>query len=267
MSRAATSAELRPSLAGRGILVARPTDQAQGLARRVAVLGGEAIVVPVVEILGPADPEALQQRLDHLDDYDSLVFVSPTAVERGVPLIAARRADWQVGRRIAGVGQGTRRALHAQGIADVLAPEQGAGAAALLDLAAFMDPVPRRVLIVRGEGGREELAQGLAARGIETAYAECYRRAPAQLDPAPLLARWRAGGVDAVVVTSVEILTRLAELLGAPGAPLLRATPLFTQHPRIAEAARARGIAQVIETTADETALGTALEAYFREHA
>jgi uroporphyrinogen-III synthase len=267
MSLAAARPERQPALAGRGILIARPAEQAQGLARDIAAQGGAAIILPVIDILGPADPQDLARRLDHLDAYDSVVFVSPTAVERGVPLLAARQADWATRRRVAAVGQGTRRALGTLGIADVLAPAHGAGAAALLDLPAFLAPAPRQVLIVRGEGGREELAEALRARGIAVDYAECYRRAPARLDPAPLLARWRAGEVAAVIVTSVEILDRLGNLLGAAGADLLRATPLFTHHPRIAEAARARGIARVIESPADEAGLLAALEAHFHGHA
>jgi hypothetical protein len=41
---------------------------------------------------------------------------------------------------------------------------------------------------------------------------------------------------------------------------------MFVHHPRIAEAARARGIGTVIETAADEAALVEALMDYFGNH-
>lgn len=77
---------------------------------------------------------------------------------------------------------------------------------------------------------------------------ECYRRTCPHADPAPLLARWQAGGIDAVTVASAETLHNLATLLGEPGAPLLVATPLFVPHEKIADAARRFGIAHVVAT-------------------
>lgn len=257
----------RPVLAGIGVLIPRPRGQAGALAARIEALGGTPIIFPALEIAPPADPAAFDRRVARLLDYDLIAFVSPTAVERAVPLFDARQPGWRHGRRLAAVGQGTRRALRDLGMTDVLAPEGESGAAALLNLAELSAEPPRRALIVRGEGGREELALGLVSRGSEVDYAECYRRVPAEADPAPLLERWRLGEVGAVIVTSVAILDALLDRLGADGAALLRRAPLFAHHPRIAEAARARGVEKVIETPADEAGVAEALGHYFAHHA
>lgn len=224
------------------------------------------VLFPCIEIGAPDDPESLADCVARLPEFDLIVFISPSAVEQALPLFAARHPDWAAGCRIAAVGQGSRAELLRQGLAQVIAPSRAAGAAGLLELPELAEALPRKVLIVRGVGGREELAEGLRARGAQVEYAECYRRVRPAADASPLLEHWRQGGIGAVTVTSIEILDNLMALLGAAGVELLRRTPMFVHHPRIAEAARARGIGTVIETAADEAALVEALMDYFDNH-
>jgi uroporphyrinogen-III synthase len=80
------------------------------------------------------------------------------------------------------------------------------------------------------------------------------------------LARWQAGGIDAVTVTSAETLANLAALLGAAGAPLLLRTPLFAPHEKIAEAARRFGVARVIATPGGDAGLVDGLINWFRNN-
>jgi uroporphyrinogen-III synthase len=256
----------RPALAGVGVLITRPREQAAAMAARIVAMGGTAVVFPAIEIAAPLDPALLQTRIAHLAEFDLVVFVSPNAVTWALPLFVAHHPDWPRGCRVAAVGQGTRRVLSAQGITEVLTPRQEAGGAGLLDLPELAAPAPRQVLIVRGAGGRDDLAQGLAARGARVEYAECYRRLRPEADSGPIIERWRRCEIDAVIVTSGEILDNLADMLGAAGAPFLRATPMFVHHPRIAQAARARGISTVIDAGADGDALIEALAKHFAHH-
>jgi len=251
-----------PLPAAGAVLLTRPRRQSEAFAARLAQRGIDACVFPTLEIDGPADPAAFSAAVDATECYDTVVFISPTAVERGLPALRARDAHWPgAGTRVAAVGPGTRNALRAQGLDAVLAPIDGSGAAALLALPALLEPPPRSVLIVEGEHGRDELADGLAALGARVVRAGAYRRRRPDADAGALLARWRAGGISAVVVASVETLDNLIALLGATGLPWLRATPLYTHHARIAEAARARGIGHVVEAGPDEDALLAALVA------
>jgi len=250
------------SLAGRSVLVTRP----EGLAGRLAALlraeGGEPVLMPAIEILPPQDPAALEALIDRLEEFDIAIFISPTSASRAHAAVTARRA-WPQRLRLAAIGSATARALQDLGIEGVLAPQGRGDSEALAALPEMTQVRGKRVLIFRGQGGREALRESLEARGAVVAYAECYRRAPPRTDVAPLIERWRLGGIDAVSVTSTEGLENLLALLGPAGAALLRATPLFVPHPRIAEAARGLGMARVAVTGASDEALVAALAAFF----
>jgi uroporphyrinogen-III synthase len=240
------------SLAGRGVLVTRPAGMAGPLAERIERAGGRAIVFPAIEIAELPRPAAF----DRLGEFALAIFISPSAVKR-----ALAGVHWPPDLAVAAVGEGTRRALERAGVAPVLAPRDGADSEALLALPELARFSGRRVLIVRGEGGRELLAHALAARGCQVELAECYRRVRPTADAAPLLADWQAGKVDAVTVFSSEALDNLLALLG--DAPLRR-TPLFVSHPRVAEHAASRGLAALVAGTGDEHMVER-LVAYFHE--
>ena len=246
------------ALAGRTVLVTRPAHQAAALVRTIQSAGGEAFVFPALEI--EAVPAAdLSASLAQLVTADIVIFISPNAARFGMAAAQVLPAA----SRIFAVGPGTARVLQAQGIQDVVTPD-GQDSEALLALPQLQEVTGKVVMIVRGVGGRPVLADTLAARGAEVHYLECYRRVRPQADAGPLLARWQAGGIDAVTVTSAETLHNLAALLGEAGAPWLTATPLFAPHEKIAEAARRFGIAQVIATPGGDAGLVEGLINWFR---
>lgn len=248
-------------LQGVGVLVTRPADQARQLAQLIAGAGGEAILFPALEILDAADLQPLHALIGRLEEFDFAIFISPTAVSKAMNLIRARR-ELPPQLVIAAIGRGSRRALEHCGVRQVIAPQQQFDSEGLLALPLFQDMRGKRVVIFRGEGGRELLGSTLRERGAHVEYAECYRRGKPALDAAPLLHRWARGEVQAVTVTSGESLHNLFELLGKLGQQWLKKTPLFVPHPRIAEAARSLGLEQVVVTAAGDEGLLTDLIAW-----
>ena len=240
------------SLAGRGIVVTRPRALAAGLAGRIEQAGGRAILFPAIEIEDLPPPASLQRAAS----FDLAVFVSPTAVDRAV-------RDGRHWPRVAAIGAGTRQMLEARGVSPVLAPAGEADSEALLALPEMQQVAGKRVLIVRGQGGRAALGETLASRGAQVEYAECYRRARPQADATALLASWARGAVDAVTVNSAEALDNLAALLGEAGAARLRDTPLFVPHARVAAAAQRVGARQAIVAGAADEQMFERLVAYF----
>lgn len=251
---------MRP-LAGRTVLVTRPAQQAAALAQAICAAGGAAFVFPALAI--EAVPvEALRVPLAQLAEADIAIFISPNAAQFGMTAIHAC-GGLPASVEVFAVGPGTARALREQGIDAVITPD-GQDSEALLALPQLQDVAGKRVVIVRGVGGRALLADTLAARGAEVHLLECYRRVRPQADATPLLARWQAGGIDAVTVTSAETLANLAALLGEAGTPLLLHTPLFAPHEKIAEAARRFGIGRVIATPGGDAGLMEGLLNWFR---
>jgi uroporphyrinogen-III synthase len=250
-------------LAGRTVLVTRPARQAAALVRAIREAGGAALEFPALAIEAvPVD--ILRMPLAHLYEADIAIFISPNAAQVGMAAIRAGGA-LPAGIRVFAVGPGTAGALAGEGVDAVITPD-GQDSEALLALPQLQDVAGRRVVIVRGVGGRALLADALAARGAEINFMECYRRVRPQADAAPLLARWQMGGVDAVTVTSAETLANLAALLGEAGAPLLARTPLFVPHAKIAEAARRFGIAHIITTPGGDAGLVEGLINWFRNN-
>jgi uroporphyrinogen-III synthase len=250
-------------LAGRTVLVTRPAHQAAALAQAVRAAGGTAFEFPALAIEAVPAPE-LAGALAQLATADSVIFISPNAAQFGMAAIRAR-GGLAAGITIFAVGPGTARALAAQGVSGVVTPD-GQDSEALLALPQLQAVAGRRVVIVRGVGGRPLLADTLAARGAEVHFLECYRRACPEADAAPLLARWQAGGIDAVTVASAETLANLAALLGEAGAPLLWRTPLFVPHEKIAEAARRFGLQRVVATPGGDAGLVEGLINWFRNN-
>lgn len=251
-------------LAGRGIVVTRPASQAAPLAAMIRAAGGRPILFPVLEILDTADIAPLIAAADGLDRFDLAIFISPNAVLRAMNQIVARRS-WPPGLRAAAVGKGSARELKRFGITDVIAPARAFDSEGLLALPELQQVAGRRVVIFRGDGGRELLGDTLAARGADVEYVECYRRARPRADAAPLLRAWARNEVDAVTVTSSEGLRNLFEMVGRLGQSWLRRTPLLAPHPRIAAAARELGCGNVMETAPGDEGLMNALSQLFHQ--
>ena len=227
-------------LGGLRVVVTRPARQAAALADRIRQAGGRPLLFPLLAITGPADPEALRPLLERLPDTDLLIFVSPNAVRYGLEQLAAY-GGLPVNSRLACVGQGTARALEQlAGRAPDLLPAAGDDSEALLALPTLQQVDGLQVAIFRGQGGREQLAETLRARGAQVGYAEVYRRVRPDNDPEQLLGPLRQGAIDIISVTSGEALDNLIEF-GAPELETLQRTPLVVFHQRIADAARRRG--------------------------
>jgi uroporphyrinogen-III synthase len=246
-------------LHGRGIVVTRPGFQAAAFAARIAVLGARPIVFPTIVILPPPDRRALDDALRRLEQFDFAVFVSANAVEYGVP------ADrpWPAAVRAIAPGPGTAAALHARGVGQVLVPAERFDSEGILALPELADVHGRRFLVLRGNGGRELLADALVRRGATVEQVACYVRAMPATGAEGLSEAWRAGAIDAFTVTSSEGLANLWEMLDDEGRRYLAATPVFAPHPRIAEAARRLGCREVHETAGSDAGLVAGLLAHF----
>lgn len=263
------------------IAVTRPRDQAAPVARRIEQAGGIPLLFPLLDIAPVQDQQALHEQISRLAQFDLVIFISPNAVQYGMAAIRAANISLpaslnpSVGRasarqlrqtrnehvglkpdlQIATVGQGSAKALRELGVANVIAPAERFDSEGLLALPELQDVAGWRVLILRGDGGRELLGDTLRARGATVEYAACYRRSKPQQDIAVLL----DAAPDALTVTSSEALGYLWQMLDDAQREGLCGVPLFVPHQRIAELAQRQGWRQVRLTDAGDDGLLFAL--------
>jgi uroporphyrinogen-III synthase len=193
-----------------------------------------------------------------------VMFVSPSAVERFFALKPAGLA-WPIGTIAAGTGPGTRRALLAAGVPAtvVLTPSDDG---ARFDSEALWAVLRDRVrwagssaLIVRGEGGRDWLADTLLHHGAQVHFVEAYRRTMPVLDAPAQAALQHALAQPAAccwLFSSSEAVGHLPTL--APDADWSQARALAT-HPRIAASAQRLGIGRVAQVPPRPEAVAQAL--------
>lgn len=246
------------------LIVTRPAAQAAPWVAALRAAGVDAVALPLIDIAPVDDPAPLRQAWSELASYALVMFVSANAVEH---FFAARPAGaaWPPGTLAGSPGPGTSAALRAAGVGDALvepAPDAPAfDSEALWARLQARDWTGRRALIVRGEDGRDWLAQVLRVRGAAVDFVAAYRRcAPVpDADGRALLAVAQAQPAGhAWLFSSSEAVARLRAL--APAADWAAALALAT-HGRIADAARAAGFGRVVAVGPQPVAVAAALAA------
>ena len=250
-------------MTGWRLLLTRPADESAALGSLLAEQGIFSSSLPLLDIVPIPVSGTMGKAFRELDRYCAVIVVSKPAARIGVELLdrfgpQATRVKWF------SVGAATAQILEARGL-DVSFPAQGDDSEALLELAALREAVARpdpRVLILRGEGGRELLAERLRERGASVEYLELYHRELPQYPAAALGQRIEAERLNALEVSSGQGFEHLHQLAGDAW-PQLARLPLFVPSPRVAELARAAGALTVVDCRgASAAALLTAL----REH-
>jgi uroporphyrinogen-III synthase len=248
------------------VVITRPRAQAEPLARAVAALGRDAVVLPLLEIEALADQSTLKDALARLHDYALVAFVSPNAIDAAF----AHIGTWPEGVAIAVLGEGSRAALTQHGIDGrhavfCPAPGDGSDSEHLLRAIPLAQLAGRRVLIVRGENGRELMAEGFAAAGAHVTCVAAYRRAVPAL--APPFARQLGELLEHPndwIITSSEALRglveRVRELDPVAGVAKLQQQHLIVPHARIAETAQSLGLARVTLTGPGDAGVLAALQ-------
>jgi uroporphyrinogen-III synthase len=249
------------------VVITRPRQQAESLARAVAALGRTPLILPLLDISPLSDETLLRAALGRLRDYALVAFVSPNAVDAAFAHIDA----WPAEVALAVVGEGSRAALARHGIDGdryrihtPLDPSRSDSEHLLqaLDTAALTGC---RVLVVRGETGRELLPDALRAAGIRVETVAAYRRAVPRMTP-DLAASLRAllEGANDWIITSSEALRGLAGLVeqldGGASVAKLQQQRLIVPHARIAETAGALGFTAVTLTGSGDERLLAALQ-------
>lgn len=244
------------------LLLTRPAEESQALAQVLAEAGVFSSSLPLLEIEPLSSAEESRSIIYDLAAYCAVIVVSKPAARLGLEMVdeiwpQPPMQEWFT------VGAATAQILDDYGLR-VSFPEHGDDSEALLDLPQFQralsgyDP---KVLIMRGEDGRELLAERLREQGVSVDYLPLYRRKLPQYPALVLPQRVRAERLNGLVVSSGQGFQHLCELAGDAWATLAR-LPLFVPSPRVAELARSAGALNVVDCRgASAPALLAALQA------
>jgi uroporphyrinogen-III synthase len=246
------------TLEGLRVLVTRPAHQAENLCRLISTQGGVAVRFPTLAIVEPDNLAAVQSTLQHLNDFTWMIFTSSNAVNFALKANSGKIAEFKA-RQIAAIGKATADALKLAGLSIQALPEQNYNSEALLALPAMQNVQGQKMLIVRGEGGREELANTLRARGADVCYLNVYKRTipnSCNNDVSLLLEQQQ---LDIITATSVETLQNLLIMLDTKYHSQLFALPLIVVSDRIKQVANEMGFKRiaVARSPSDEAILET----------
>lgn len=202
-------------LSGLRIGITRAEGQARGVTDAVIRLGAEPVLLPTIAIEPPADWDDVDQTLQHLAEFDWLVFTSVNGVRGLLQRFWDRGADWRAlrGIRIAAIGSATSEALADWHLRADLVPSEFRAEALAAELVPHV--AGQRVLWARANRGRDVLPVALREAGATVKELVVYRNEDVAEWPADVVERLTAGELDWVGLSSPSIARRFAELLPA----------------------------------------------------
>jgi uroporphyrinogen-III synthase len=194
------------------VLITRPEAKAQQLA---SLLDEHDIANTCQALFDYKSYASTQETNTALQSADILIFVSAAAVEFAhastpFPVNSMQKTPSQL---FFAVGNATKQALLAIGVTQVLSPPpQQEHSEGLLKLAELAEVKDKKIVIFRGNGGREHIANSLIQRGAHVSYIESYQRVWRTL-PKNIAEQWQALQINCIVVTSNDILLALQKYL------------------------------------------------------
>lgn len=219
------------SLTGISIAITRPAEQAKKLAALITEAGGTPVLFPLIEITPLQDYSQFETVISDINSYDWAIFISSNAVQNGMPRLLKQGVPSNL--QFASIGPVTASELQIFGVANVLAPSDRFDSESLLALPEMTNVAGKRIMIFRGVGGREVLAESLISRGAKVTFAECYQRINPQANCNLLAQLCAEKKLHGIIVTSSEAMRYLFDLAG--NSNWLKHVTLFVNHARIAE--------------------------------
>jgi uroporphyrinogen-III synthase len=229
------------------IIVTRPRAQAESLVAELRAGGLDAVALPLIDIAAVCDAQPLHQAWQQISSLALVMFVSANAVQHFMQVRPAG-TNWPAQLLAGSTGPGTSAALREAGVPEAaLVEPQGEvfDSEALWARLRSRDWTGRHVLVVRGEGGRDWLADQLAAASAHVDFVAAYQRVLPQPD-APWLALRDAALAQPQLhlwaLSSSQAVAHLQQL--SPGVDWSASTAV-APHPRIVGALQRLGFGQV----------------------
>ena len=230
------------------LLIIRPSNRPKQDIQTCHAAGWQAQVLSPIEI--EADRSALNKLPEQFKQADVVFWVSPTAIETAAPHLNFSEGP----KAHITVGQTSQHTLAQFSPYPVFSPEDGNDSEAVLRMPIWKNLPPNaRVLIIRGHGGRDFLAEKLTELGFQIDIAEIYFRRPHAID----WQSFKTEDIAAAYVTSGEIAREFFHQIPPQFSRFFESLLYFTHHPRIADALRIVGAKHVETVTSLSAALSS----------
>lgn len=247
------------SLSGKTVIVTRPLAQAQNIFEQLEARQANVVHFPVISIRDADNIETAKQYFKDLANFQLIIFISANAVHYAMKNAQELGINF-TSSTIAAVGPATKAALENYDCKVSIVPTQGFNSEALLNDPALQSIEQQKILIVRGEGGREHLRQTLESRKARVHYAEVYQRQlPSERNSIDL--SQLPATSTALLIYSVESVQNLWALCTAAEKQLLTNISVIAGSQRIAAAVSEYGFAKdsIIAENPSDGAMLTAL--------
>jgi uroporphyrinogen-III synthase len=241
------------------VMVTRPEGQAAELLAAMQQRGLQGIHQPMLALRPLAAlPPAQREYLLELDRYQHIIFISANAVRYGLACIDDFWPQLPAGIHWYAIGVSTARLLAQRGLQPI-SPAEKMDSESLLALPGLTQVAGQRVLIVKGEGGRQTLYDVLTARGAQVDELACYQRKCPEMAAGELAAILHDQQVKIVLISSGEGLSNMLTLLSDTENTKFRDIALIVPSSRVAAQAQQAGFTDI--TTAANASDQAMLEA------
>lgn len=137
---------------------------------------------PLTEISPLADYNKFDSILKNIKRFDHIIFISTNAVNFFTERFNINKLDLPEKIKLSCIGPTTKNILQSKFSRKIQCPEDTFDSENLLKLKIFDNIENKNILIIRGEGGRETLRQGLELKKANVIYGECYLRKYLSID-------------------------------------------------------------------------------------
>lgn len=195
------------------VLVTRPDEKGVALTEMLNKAGIAAIHLPFFTLTAGRELNQLPSQISQLKAGDYIFAVSPAAIRYAAESLQAVGFHWRKDLRYFAVGQSSAELFASQSEQAVIYPYGQENSEGLLKLPAMQDLTGKKVLILRGNGGRELFPTQAQALGAQVEILECYQRQAISYDNQLQTSICKRAGINQILVTSNEILTTLVNFV------------------------------------------------------
>lgn len=223
------------------VLVTRPDSRGEQLTEALNKAGIAALHMPLFSISAGRELNELPGKMNQLNPGDYVFAASKNAVEFAAETLRHTGFHWRSDLTYFAVGQSSAEYFCEQSEQAVHYPYEHENSEGLLALPEMQRLTDKTVLILRGNGGRELFPTQAVERGAQVEIIECYQRIPVKYDSIEQTDLCQRAGINTIIATSGEILTRLIDFIPTAERDWLMQCRLVTASCRVAKSAERAG--------------------------